>query len=594
MHNPKFKVTVGTETFESRRAMSFEVPRLENGWDTATIVMDNNPNLYPTPATSGAVAKIEVKEASDAAWTTLLNGTLRFPTYSFGDSKQIILKCLGAGYPLGAMYCAEEYGSQSRNPTLDTFKEILTDATSGVIPAYVNHVLGSTDDSGHAITTDDGGSTVEDITGTVPYQIYPGKPVNKCVDDLCDYITALKAGAAGPHWIVDPSGIFRAKTIGGTQTNWTKYYGNSATAATLTEGVDFTDGNFEPMGKEANYIIYYGAWRRPSSGDLWTKNAASLWGTNVAYDVIISDDTVKYIVGEESIRATYDQYDDLATLHYPLGKDAAWDFSYFSTYNTPSLNFYFLSDHASADVQVHLVDSAGNYVYYTLDIPDADTWYHFSIPTPQFKVISGDTVWRVGAGVMDWSDVDYVQFYLANGGNVDGYYCVDGLHFGGATICRVAREKYPGEGGTLGQAANPVVMKEIRDDQGKDDSLTAADDSGLAAQLAYSELLRLQKTCTVGSFSTPMIRDLMPGQYLYIGGVDWRVTKVTQTMNPAPVGFRSKIEVTTDVTNSHARSRYEDANKMYAAIRPEYQDRQATNQKTGDLDIRIARLEKAY
>jgi hypothetical protein len=65
-------------------------------------------------------------------------------------------------------------------------------------------------------------------------------------------------------------------------------------------------------------------------------------------------------------------------------------------------------------------------------------------------------------------------------------------------------------------------------------------------------------------------------------------------MNPAPVGFRSKIEVTTDVTNSHARSRYEDANKMYAAIRPEYQDRQATNQKTGDLDIRIARLEKAY
>jgi hypothetical protein len=172
---PQFQVTIGTEVFNNRKVTDFEVTRLENGWDTASITMDNSPNLYPSPAAPDAVAKIEVKDASDSAWVTIFNGVVRFPTYSSGDSKVLLLKCLGSGYPLGIMNVVEEYGTQSRNPTLDTFKEILTDSSYGIIPKHVNEVLGFVnnpdlhEDSGYNILTTSGGSdTVEAISGSIP------------------------------------------------------------------------------------------------------------------------------------------------------------------------------------------------------------------------------------------------------------------------------------------------------------------------------------------------------------------------------------------------------------------------------------------
>ena len=86
-----------------------------------------------------------------------------------------------------------------------------------------------------------------------------------------------------------------------------------------------------------------------------------------------------------------------------------------------------------------------------------------------------------------------------------------------------------------------------------------------------------------------MIKNILPGQYSYIAE-DWRITKVTHLIPE----FKTKLDVTDDLTNTHVRLRYEDQNKLYAAIRPEWQDRQASSLKTGDMDIRILPLEKAY
>lgn len=190
-------------------------------------------------------------------------------------------------------------------------------------------------------------------------------------------------------------------------------------------------------------------------------------------------------------------------------------------------------------------------------------------------------------GKADWSNINYVMFMIGNADVLS--FSIDGFYFGDAAVCRVAREKFPGEGGTLGQSGNPIRMKVITDKIGKDDSLKASDDSGLMAQLAYSELLRSGKPTVSGKFTTPMIADFLPGQYVYIGQ-DWRVTRLVHTIKPKPFGFRTEFEVTDDVTNSHVRLRYEDQNKLASSVRPEWQDKQATSIKVGDLDIRIARL----
>ena len=129
---------------------------------------------------------------------------------------------------------------------------------------------------------------------------------------------------------------------------------------------------------------------------------------------------------------------------------------------------------------------------------------------------------------------------------------------------------------------------------GKDDTLFSGTigttDTGLMAQMAKSELLKLASTPINGIFSTPMTPKTLPGQMFYIGGSDWRITKLTHEL----ATLRTSFAVTNDVLNSHVRLRYEDKNKQQAAIRPEWQDRQASSIKSGNLDFRIEPLEEAY
>ena len=138
-------------------------------------------------------------------------------------------------------------------------------------------------------------------------------------------------------------------------------------------------------------------------------------------------------------------------------------------------------------------------------------------------------------------------------------------------------------------------MKLIVDDVGKDDSLVAADDSGLMAQLAYNELLRLQKTALAGTVDlTSIVPDALPGQLFNVQGTDMRCTQIVHTIAPSPEGYRTLLTLTDDLINSRARMRYEDTNRVWESIRPEWQDRQASNIKAGTVDWRIQRLIKDY
>jgi hypothetical protein len=602
MRIPQNQLTLGSTIF-SNRIISAVITRLENGFDTATIeIPDEKSILYPSIVTTGTALQFDVKDNSDTAYTTISKGIVRFPITPYGNNEIVELKCDGTGYGFSDTVCAQEYGSQSRNPALDTIAEILTDASYGIVPKYVNKILGSATDSGFGYTT----TTVDAITGVIPYIYYPYKPNNKAIDDLCDLLTAIKAEAteAGPHWIVTTDDKLHVKQISSTQASWTKYYGDSQSNATLTQGIDFSDFKLETIGPEANYIIYNGSWRRPSNGDYAENNHAN-WGTDTA-TVTYSDDNAVKIVGDYSIKFVNSVLGG-STFTYPNSKDAAWDFSMFSPYNTPTLNYYLLTSEIMA---------AGGGFPYTIRFCTAatdmyrfapgdgvisifDKFQRFSYPFGPYAGLGEYSISYEKVNNADWANINYIEIEVPL--QHAGYANIDGFYMGDTQITRIAKN-------STNITANKVKMKVITDNMGKDDTLTSGTlgttDTGLMARLAYAELLRLQKNAIVGVITIPMLKDALPGQQFHIhakkkiDGVsynidkDMRATKITHTISSA--GYFSTISLTDDLTNAHARSTYEDRNKIMAAARPDYQDRQASSIKAGDIDIRVTPLEEDY
>lgn len=584
-------ITIGKPkiTFGSTEADGFaqgQVIMEDSKYWTAELTFYDS-SLYPSTATYGTTVTVEITDAG-GTYKTLFSGTVLYPTFSFGDESHITFQCVGKGYALNMMNCAEEYGVQSRNPAHDAIEDILTNSSVGVIPKWVNKYKATAYDSGYNIST----TYVENLSGSIPYIVSPWKPADKFLGDLCDLHTAISQSnsLAGPHWIIDHSGNLRLKRIGASQTGWTKYYGNSQANATLTNGEDFFDGDFQPVGVEANVVLYSGVWRRPSSGDAWTEDTATSWGKDNENDQLTDESSIK-MVGNYSIKFTAKHAPGNYLVYYPSAKNLGLDLTVFPEFNVPTLQFYLRCTSSVTDVVIHLVESDTKYFWLTLTLPAADTWQHYTLPLGTYYKTKDSSITWSEAISPSWANINSIQFYF-NGGMDEELY-IDGLQIGDTKIIRVARQEFPDEiqtgRGTLGTSTNPVRFKVFTDNIGKDDSLNASDDSGLNAQLVKAELLRLAKPTVNGKFSIPLIPDVLPGQYFYIGQ-DYRITKVTHVLGSE---LRSHFEVTDDLTNTRPRLRYEDLNKIQEANRPGYQDRQATSIK-GDIDIRVTPLEKAY
>ena len=595
---PKVRVKFDAVETDGLSKATIHLP--ENDYWTAQLSFQNLPAIYPATVDVGSDVLVEVQDgAVGGAWTTLFSGSVLYPDLSFGSQAEAGLQCVGEGYALNMMNCAEEYGTQSRNPAIDSIQSILTNASVGMIPKWVNHYRGGSTympadyNSGYTIDT----ANVENLTGSFPFISFPWKPTNKCIDDLCDLHTAIaqSTAQAGPHWICDHDGKLRLKRIGATQVGWTKYYGDSQANATLEAGVDFFDGDFQPVKKEANVILYYGMWRRPSSGDAWTENNASDWTVIAPAGCTIADDSDAgdFQVNTASLLITGNSAINAMGVVYPSTMDWGYDLTGFREYNVPTFNFWAKRSAGLGTTGVRLSDNPGNYFEYQFggDLVDANQWYHISLPVGNFYKTAGGSLWDASGGGT-WDDIDYVAFI--SDAVVGATLHIDGLHFGDAPLCRIARQEFDNsikgdENGSMGLTTNPIKFKVFNDNVGKDDSLNADDDSGMLAQMTKYELIKLCKDTVNGSLSNPMIKDVLPGQYIHIAE-DWRITKVTHLIPE----FKTKLDVTDDLTNTHVRLRYEDQNKLYAAIRPEWQDRQASSLKVGAMDIRVLPLEKAY
>jgi hypothetical protein len=581
---PKNKLTLGATVLTCELSTA-KVIRQENGFDQATIELKNT-SLYPGTVTADTDIKLEVTNEGDAYPTNpLFKGKVRFPIIDLAaDKKTLTLSCLGSGYGFGDMVIVNEYGSDSVNPTLDTICEIATNINDN----FINKVLGGVA-SGHSYTTD---FTTTNLTAPISFMPFPYKPVLNSLNDLVDLVSALNAGSAGPHWIVTTDDVFHIKQIGINQTDWTKYYGGSTNAggqATLTYGVDYHHINSEILKAEKNYIIYYGMWRRPSNGDIWTENNASQWdyvpGTSV---ITFTDDATIHIIGGKSLKLACAAGSG-AYAFYPSTKDAHWDFSGFTDLNTPNLNFYYYAGITGQKVVSLCTGDPSTTDKYNFDfsslITAANTWCHISIPVgPYYKSVNGPS-WVSAGGTPDWSDINSISFMSAISAHTD---YIDGLHFGDAPICRVAwNSDLPG---------GVAKMQLIVDNVGKDDTLKSGNvgstDQGLMAQYAYAELLRKQKDTQNLIVDTPMLPEALPGQFFDIQSTDFRTTKITHAIDNQ--SYRSFFTLTDDVTNGLSRVRYEDQNKIWAAVRPEWQDRQASSMKAGTVDWRIAQLIENY
>lgn len=577
------------------------VTRRENAFDIATIrLTDYQGDKYSAKVSGGDAVQIDVKDRSDASWTTVLTGITKVCLPDLPPD-MLTVKCDGAGYGLGMTSCAKDYGTQSENPTLDTLKEIGED----IVDNYVNKILGSATSSGYSYTKE-----IEDIAGTMRYFYFPYKPCDKGLNDVCDVLQAIKGASAGPHWIVTTASKLIVSTVGShhaaaVSAGWTNYYGGSQLDATLEQGKDFTNFRFQELDEEANYVVYYGTLKKPAT-EIWTENNSSLWGyTAGGSGHGIYDDGVYSRVGSYSLKCVTDDSSPSAAIYvyYPSAKNAAWDMEKWGgRYSFPKINFY-LRRHADIDnFLLELCNDGTNYFSYDLggSLGTALKWYWFSLPIGPYALehTMGDEVQMLEWGSGDWSAIDYVQFVFGSStDNKDAW--IDDLFFSGKVV-RVASNsnRYPP---TL--ATGHVKMKTITDDVGKDDSGKAADDSGTIARLAYVELLRSQTTPIVGTFTIRMLKDLLPGQLLHVHAKktssgsfridkDMRVTKLIHSISEA--GFYTQVYVTDDVINSHARSPYNELNKLLGDVRPEFQDRQATSIKMRDIDITIPRLEKDY
>lgn len=588
---PLYKITVNSTEVQSD-CKYLEVNLRENAVWNATFTLadetaktfEGNCNLYDT-------AKIELRHRG-SSYTEVLGGyvTTLKPFYSASLGYLCTVKCLGYGVALKRMRVAQEYGTQSANAAVNTMQEILTDAGYGVIPKYVNKVLASATDSGYTIDT----TNVYNETTSLRYCFFPYSPADKALKTICDLITAANYPSEGVHWIVKPSSgtaYLCLDVVANHHSPITNVWPTNTDIGTIAQGVEQANVVLNKEEAEANYIVYFGKFEKPTA-ERWTENnAASSWGASIG----AVSDSATCVVGSQSICCTGTG----GSFYYPGSGTLGLDVTKFGTERTiPSISFYIRRTSNVTGVTFELTTSAGNYYYYNIfgDMPSADTWYHLTLPVGSYYSQAEyvkNFAWSVN-GAPNWNSINYVWFVFTSSAGQSIY--VDDLHFNGI-VTRGAKSD-------TAISAQGAKIKLITDSLAKDDSITAADDSGMVGQLAKAELIRSMTTPIVGTVTIPVAESLLPGQIQHIHGeqksdgtyrvdADFRILEIKHLYSEQ-LGWLSMLAVTDDVINGYARAPTNSYNELLRAVSPDFQDRNRGDFKARDIDLLQTILEKNY
>lgn len=606
--NVKAELGSPAYTVIGRSAVDLKITHTENGFPVASVVFHKPQNTLLSNLLKSALIKLYVKDGSEVAWTKMFSGKIRFLKKGLDaqGGSLVTAKCDGSGYGFAEMVVGEEYGAQSINKTVKTMKQILTDSTIGIVPKWVNKILNTAVASGYAYDT----SSMDDITGDVPYQYYPFKPASKALGDLLDIVQAIKGANPGPHWLVNTDDKLLVTTVAGHSAaaiaaGWPTYMGASLASATLQEGRDFYDFVFDDQTESANYILYHSKFQWPGSGDLTETYPVGDWvGDNftVGYSTSADPKVGNQCLTAESTSGGATGLIDFCResfLHLDLSKAGG-------QYSIPEFGFWMrrgANTPASGTILLHLCNNYAHTVYFggTIDIasflPQIDKWFYVEMPVgpywyvPQYSGLF--STWFDPVGGADWTDINWIRWVLTTG-NVGAIHSLDGLRIAG-TVLRAAYNS------TL-IGSSQAKMRIVSDEYAKGDTLIPADDSGTIALLAKAELLRQMQTSRVATFSTKLIRAALPGQLVHMharpaAGVyeidaDYRITQLVHSVTAAAT--KTSFSITDDLTNSISRAAFDSINEITKSFRPEFQDRQASGIKLRDIDITQVILEKDY
>jgi len=596
--NPSLKVEADS-TEISHDSVSVQVTRPENAISRIKLVANDlqgknfigNLDLFD-------ILKVSFRYGGDS-WTQVFEGRIEDAT-PFMNMQGQKVACIAFGYgrALRNTKCDTNYGVESTHGvTQDDPYTIL----AHLIDNYVNKSFAGAN-TGYNLTY------TLSMHSTPVIQFLQGnyRPNNQIINELCNLRTAHQAGSAGPHWFVDPSAVFRYKTITEDKSPaWPLWWNTDEAGSTLIEGKDFVNYYFSKnvtIQDFANKVILTSNLRKPGY-DTWTESKAASWtGTNVNFgDVTVdteSGNTLYTIVGTNFLEMTPSGIP--CTAYYPSTIDSDWDFtSVGAPHDPPKISFYAgINDVAmTLNLRLFTTDTTNYYqVAIAGDFPAVKVWRHFNLPIGPYaaeEVASESHVIWSSAGTPDWGNIDAVGFYWTPAVGVPiEYVWIDDLHFSG----KIVREAY----NSTNITANKEVQKTIRMDISVDDSMKASDDTGVAARLAYAELLRSQATPMVGTITTPGIVDILSGQKVHVHAdkqssgsfrvdSDFRV-KVAEH-NFSESGFTTTLQLTDDLANSFAKG---PADLLGALKKAVFVDPEAKNLTVGHLDTSVPRLSVDY
>lgn len=593
-----------------------DVILVENGVSQAIITAsDKQGETFLNKVDINDNLQVKLKYADgDNTWYQVFGGYVfdLTPMYS-AEGELLTVQARGYGLGLLAMPVGEEYGTQSRNPTLNTIQEILTDASKGIIPKWVHKVLNSATDSGYSFNT----TKIPNTTSDFRYLYWPYNSAKKAIDDMIDLIAAANLPSVpGAHWIVIPDGTTAylcTATVGihpdPPADIWPTWWNTDQAGSTIEVKKDMIVSKFTKQRSDGNYILYSGKLQKPGDADYWTENHSGDWSVDGGVDASYgkTDDNAVYKVGSYSLKCyTGVGLGSWVAIDYPSTKNAAWNIdAWGGKYNIPQLVLFLRRDaEGFAQVDMRFCTDVNNYYYYRYvnAFGTALKWYQLGIPIGPYtrEKKENDLIEIFTVGAPSWSNINWFTMYFANSAAAQANFWVDNLYFLGHVL-RGARDDTK-------IASQKCHVKVIVDDVGKDDTgksgTPGTTDIGMMAQLAKAELLRAVTTPIIGSIVIPGKETILPGQLAHIHfgkkngsyNIDsnMRILQVNHRFAPEPHGFRTYLMLTDDVKNSRPMQPSTAYNLLLKATNPSYQTRERASIKARDIDITQPILSENY
>ena len=621
---PNNRLTIGGTNYDNI-VLDWNVKLRDCNYTVANFTLDNRQSrFYNSVVDTFTEAKFYVKDQAESTYTQIFGGYARqlFPTVNSTGST-VRVYCKGYGAALAEMHCNKDFGYESSSST--TYDEL-----SEIVAHVVNNYTEKSFDDWASGYSYDHSNICEAFDATT--FSYINNPYRKCADVInhcCDLATAVAVGtdadaapaAAGPHWIVRPTGgttYFLLGKIGdhssganSPETYWPDWWGvdNDQASSTLVQGEDFYDVQIIDKSSEfANSVVLITDFRRPSY-DYWTEDSGgqALWGNDGLKS--LTDDGATYIVGSHSLDLETDAANQ-GDAYYPSTEDAGWNIEKWGSKDTvPRVNFYYQKDaninEATTYIYMFTTDHSNDYFYTDFcnwhSDPDNE-WIHVSLPIgPYYKTVQENKRFRWGdsnPGTTDWADINGVSFRTSLAGG-DAHIYIDDLHFSG----KIIRQAYCSDNITTNKERQKVVISRMSMDDLCVSGTPGTTDTGDAARTAKAELFRRIRNPRTVQFTVALRQDMLAGQKTHVHAFPtagstytldstMRILQVEHGCNVMQ-GAYSRVTATDDIYNTHPISTVD----AYALMQ-EFtlrDNREALNMRAGaEVDLLIGMLKENY